>query len=625
MTNKPSRASKATIHLSISGHDSTGDGSKVRPVASLERAVSLSRETGQSRRRISVGDGIYFDTGVTLVAQDSGLEIVAAAGAKPVFLGGVAVSSWRPEDGCSSLWVADLSVYPDLPPDLRTLVVNDRMAKRARFPETGEILHASEFAVKWMSSTKGGWERPPTEEELLTLRIRPNSVPGDLSIENAELTIFHAWDDSMVGVRHWDREAGIMTFSTPAGHPPGSFGWNDKMRSFVIWNVREGLTQPGQWYHDRARKRLVYWPLPNERIEELTVFAPTQTAVLRLNGTEEAPVSDIRLKGLTFGLTHTPLRAGGFGAVGFEGAIEGEHAHGLRLEQVTVRWAGGQGVRVYRSDNVRCSHCTVYDVGAGGIILSGDHGLVRESLIHHNGRIYPAALALRVVGHDWQVHHNTLHHTPYTAINATGSNLRFEHNRFHHVMEELVDGAAIYIFAGKSCRIRGNYTYAMRSEQVHAYYLDERSEDCVVEDNISVGVYWPLHNHMASNCILRRNVLLNDGSMVISLAHCAGFSLRQNVFACGGELSFRTACRGIHGFYKNALFSSLGRYNWSFENRLPSLETESGPIPVLLAGKDSLFADSGCCCEDGKVTYGNEALARQQGLRPLDLSNAGCT
>lgn len=613
------------IHVSTTGHDSSGDGSRRRPVATLVRAVVLARAAGGGRRRIVIGDGVFLNTSVTLDAADSGLEIMAAQGAQPAFYGGVAVTGWHAEGDASPFWVAELPGVREGTWDFRALVVNGRLAPRARYPETGSIRHDSEFPVNWMSSTKGGWERKPTEAELTTLKLRPGSLPATLSERNAELTIYHSWDESLVGIRNWDREQGRITFSTPAGHPPGAFGgWKEQARTFAVWNVREGMTRPGQWFLDREAGRLVYWPLPDEQLAAIVAYAPTAGAVLRLAGTESAPVQGVRLRGLTFGVTTTPLVAGGFGALKFEGAIEGTYAHDLRLEAVTVRWTGGQGVRVLNSHRVRCVDCTARDLGAGGLVFSGADGVVSGTLIHHNGRIYPSALALRVAGERWHVHHNTLHHTPYSAVNAGGSRLRFEHNRFHHVMEELVDGAAIYVFAAKNCVLRGNYTYDVRDEQVHAYYLDEQSADSLVVGNVAVGVPWPIHNHMAWNCVLRDNVCLHTGALRVTFPNCDRFRLERNVFACQGELVFEPSYTGVSLLRRNACFSQAGQYRWGFHDRLPSLERNAVPTPLLPQNVGSVVADVGCRCEAGKVTYANRELAAKLGLRELDVSGAGC-
>ncbi len=614
-----------TIHLAVTGNDKTGDGSRKRPVASLKEALKLARAGTGEQRRIAAGDGIYMNTSVTMTAADSGLSIVAAKGARPTFLGGVAVNGWREEGGESPFWLADLDGVHEGIGDFRTLVVNGRMASRARYPETGSIHHDSEFPVTWMSTTKGGWERKPTEQELTTLRLKPGSLPETICERNAELTIYHSWDESLVGIRDWDREQGIITFSTPSGHPPGAFGnRKDQARTFVVWNVREGMTQPGQWYFDRDAGRLVYWPLPEEKIADIAAYAPTATTVLRLVGTEAAPVRDVSLHGLTFGVTTTPLVAGGFGALRFDGAIEAAHVQGLRLQQITVRWTGGQGIRALNTQGLRCTECTIHDVGAGGMVFSGTDGVISGNLLHHNGRTYPSALALRVSGERWRVQHNTLHHTPYSAINAGGRHLRFEHNRFHHIMEELVDGAAIYIFAAKNCVLRGNYTHDVRDEQVHAYYLDEQSADSLVEGNVAVGVPWPIHNHMAWNCVLRGNVCLNDGGMRISFPNCDRFLLERNVFACRGELVFEPSYTGVGQLRRNVCFSQAGSYRWAFHDRLPSLERNADPTPMLPENAGSVMADLGCRCEAGKIAYANHELAAKFGLGELDVSAAGC-
>ena len=614
-----------TVYVSPEGED-TNTGSRVRPVATLAEAVARTRVApAGTRRRILLGDGEYHATAVVLEAIDSGLDILAVRGATPVCYGGLAVTGWQREGGDSPFWYADVPGVREGTRDFRMLVINKRYAVRARFPEQGAIRHASVFPVRWMSSTKGGWERKPTDAELTTLRLEPDSLPASLSVRNAELTLYHAWDESLVGLSDWDRETGCMTFSTPAGHPPGAFGdWKEQARSFVVWNTREGMTCPGQWYLDREAGRVVYWPLACERGEALQVFAPVTESVLRLAGSPEAPVRDIRIKGVTFGITGTPLLAGGFGALRFAGAIEGAYAHGLRLEDVTVRWSGGQGIRVLNSDGLRCQHCTVHDSGAGGIVLSGTDGRVTQTLIHHIGLAYASALGLRFHGERWHVHHNTLHHTPYSAMNAGGRLLRIEHNRFHHIMETLIDGAAIYVFAAKSSLLRGNYTYAVRDEQVHAYYLDEQSEDSRVEGNVAVGVPWPIHNHMAWNCSVRGNVCLHAGDMRLSFMNCDGFALARNVFVCSGALHVQSSYTGMRRLDGNVFHSATGTHDWTFTDRLPSLEQNAVPVPVLPRVRDSVIADPGCRCEDGRVYYTDAVLAKRFRLPVPDVSGAGC-
>ena len=69
-----------------------------------------------------------------------------------------------------------------------------------------------------------------------------------LDLKNAEITVYHMWDESVVGVKSLDPATQVIRFANPAGHPPGAFG----VHNYVVWNVREGMTAPGQWYLDRT-------------------------------------------------------------------------------------------------------------------------------------------------------------------------------------------------------------------------------------------------------------------------------------------------------------------------------------------------------------------------------------
>ena len=611
-----------TVYVSPRGDDRQ-DGTRARPFATLERAVAACRNAGARGARIRLSGGNYFAVSVALTAEDSGLTIEPVDNEAPMLYGGRPITAWRP-DG-DRFYVADLPGVREGTWDFRSLMVNGRYCPRARWPHEGLLQHESVFRVNWMSSTKGGWERPPTEEELTTLRVHAADVPATLEPRNAEITLYHLWDESMVGVRSVDRATGLVRFSMKAGHPAGAFGGGtEKTRQYVIWNIREGLSRPGQWCLDRVAGQLVYWPLPDEEMASAMVVAPASTAVLRFTGKKERPVRDVTLSGLTLGVTTTPLVAGGFGARAFEGAIEGAHVENIRLERLTVEHAAGQGVRFRESTSVSCEACEIRECGAGGLHIEGRAACITENHIHHVGLTYPSALALRCGGDDHVIAHNEIHHTSYSALNSGGRNIRIEHNLFHHAMEVLADGAAIYMFAAKHCLVRGNHTHSLRDGIVHAYYLDEQSEDSVVEGNLAVNVSWPLHMHMASRCTIRGNVCVNEGNMKVTLANCDGFRIERNVLACKGKLSLLPSYTGIAHLNNNVFHSAAGDVEISMHDRLPSLERNTGPVPVLpdTAGTviaDPRFADA----EHGDFRFLPGSPAAAAGIQPIDVGGAG--
>src|SRR5690606_10959785 len=98
-------------------------------------------------------------------------------------------------------------------------------------------------------------ERQPTLQDRLVMAYNPDDIPNDLDVNNAEVRIYHMWKESFVGVKKNDTKKNELIFSSPAVEPPGAYG----IKKYVIFNTREGMTKPGQWYLDRTQGRLVYW------------------------------------------------------------------------------------------------------------------------------------------------------------------------------------------------------------------------------------------------------------------------------------------------------------------------------------------------------------------------------
>jgi hypothetical protein len=558
----------AEFHVSPQGDDSA-DGSTAKPFATLARAIEAARRAPAAPpHRVVLQGGSYFNTSVTLGPEHSGIAIEAAPGEKPVLYGGQPLGGWE-SDG-DRFFSAPLPEFPsnraaEPGPDalrgweVRMLLVDGRMAKRARHPAEGSLTHENSFDVSWMSSTGGGWQRPPTDTELTTMRYRDGDLGAWLVSANAEVTVFHMWDESLVGVATNDVARHTLTFTTPAGHPPGAFG----VKHYVLWNIREGLTQPGQWFHDRARNRIVYWPLPGQDLKQVEVIVPTTTSVLRLRGRRDARVRDVTVRGLGVSVTTVPLVAGGFAAARFDGAIDLQFADNCAFVDLTIARVGGQGINTRdRGDTgTRVENCEVAECGAGGIYVGGTRADIVNNHVHHVGVSYPSAVGIYRGGTDNRVRHNEVHDCPYSAINYGGRRNLIESNLLYRCMQVLHDGAGIYLFAADTCVLRGNYARDIIDTGGYgasAYYLDERSTNCLVEKNVSTGVGWPSHNHMATNNVLRNNLFLVNGDAKLTFPRSTGYALERNVIYATGRIVIEGA-NAVTRWSKNLFYSGTGR------------------------------------------------------------------
>jgi len=470
--------------------------------------------------------------------------------------------------------------------------------------------------VPWMTSTGGGWKRKPTNEELTTLKYRAEDLGSRLDINNAELTVYHMWDESLVGVSAMDTESRTLTFANPAGHPPGAFG----VKKYVVWNVREGMTKPGQWYLDRTAGKLVYWPLPGEDMSKAEVLAPTLESIIRIQGTRGKPARDITIRGLTLSITTTPLQAGGFGAGRFDGAISVVSAESCRLLDLEIVNVGGQGIKASGKD-LHIENCHVHHTGACGVRFGGEGAVVADNHIHDIGLTYPSAIALQGGGKDAKISHNEIHDTPYTAINCGGQNNRIEHNLIYRAMLELHDGGGIYCFAGKNLVLRGNFIRDIIDTGGYgasAYYLDERSENCLVEGNLSLRVNRPSHNHMANNNTIRNNVFIIDGDARLTFPRSSNYVFEKNIIYAKGGITLENA-DALTTFRNNVLFSAKGKVQCQKLERYSrtgtySLEPENGNLLV-----DPLLVEF----DKGRVSFAAESPVLKLGIKPVDVSSAG--
>ena len=151
-----------------------------------------------------------------------------------------------------------------------------------------------------------------------------------------------------------------------------------------------------------------------------------------------------------------------------------------------------------------------------------------------------------------------------------------------------------------------------------AYYLDERSENCVVEGNLSVNVVRPSHNHMAKNNTIRNNVFINDGDLRLTWPRSSGYRFEKNILWAKGKILLENR-EGITQLTGNIFFSEQGTVECRKLDRYAgtgtyAMQPEDGNKhvdPRLLRYRE------------GKVEIAADSVAHELGIMALDVSDAG--
>lgn len=610
-------------------------GGRDGPFATLARARDAARAAKERcatlGQLILVRGGDYFlDRTLELSVDDSGVTLEAAPGEKPVIFGGRPIGEWRLEP--NGFWSAALPAVHGRPWNFRMLVIDGRVASRSRLPRKGTFAHLTTYDGMWTVGRTHGWAQRPTMEQLSTLVCRPEDMGSWLDRGNAELTIYHMWNASVVGLSAIDLPRHTLRLSNPCDYPPGAFG----VRKYVVWNERAGMTDPGQWYLDRALRRVYYWPLPGQDIRKVQALAPMVEAVIRIQGSEDAPVHDVVLRGLGISIANAPVAAlptdwtiGGFNGTNQPGAIQIRLANDCTFDRLDLSKVVGQGIKAATVNRLSVRDCSLSDIGATGIVIDGNRCTVVGNHVQRTGIVYEEGMGIAASGDRAIIRHNEINDTSYDGIMANGDRLLIEQNLVHHVMKGLHDGAGIYVVGeGEGMVIRGNFVHDIVDTGGYgaaAYYLDELCRHVLLEDNLSLGVVRALNCHIGNGNLIRDNFFLSQGDLELQFPRCVDQCLEQNVIVGRGTISIHPF-NAIGHASGNVLFSATGRISVRVTPVLGNVPTASylADTQPPVSGPDWTLADPEILEEKtGRIELAPDSPAIRLGIHSIDVSGAG--
>ena len=550
------------FNVSLQGDDNF-NGSVDKPVRTIQKALDLSR--GQSgKRTIHIGNGVYENVLLTLDEHDSGLRI--EGGGNTLLSGGISITDWAKCDDGSYCAVLPM----DISQDFRLITVNGAMRERAKYPSRGRLEYKSKFESKWMSTSAGGWDVKPTLEQLTTMEYDPKDIGSDFDWRNADVTVFHKWDDSMSSIKAHQADQNIFIFAEALTHPPGGFDTT----TYVIWNTREGMI-PGRWRVDRQERKIYYLPLTDEDVINAKIFIPVQQVIIGLTG----EIDDLIIDNLSFIATSNPTTPCGFGTNDLPGAID-SRAILTNCVFKNLRFTGlsGWGINLvanhtfYPKDeettgniNVTVKCCKITNTGGGGIQFRGnDECLIKGNMVSQIGRIYYSAVGISANNCD--IVDNELDNLPYSGIVlGKGRGALISGNKINNAMHFLNDGAGIYVTFCEHGVMRDNIVTNVSSKghqsQRHGLYLDEQANNWFVEGNVTVNCPSALLCHMnyREGNILRNNTFICHGEeMMVVLIRCKNHQFVNNTFHASGDVVIAGGQGAITRFDENRLFSATG-------------------------------------------------------------------
>jgi len=414
----------------------------------------------------------------------------------------------------------------------------------------------------------------------------------------------YGFADDRIAVASIDTATRIVTLATPHIYGLAS---GENFNEYVALNILEELDEPGEFYVDREKGLLFFWPPGNiaaARMIASVVESPlvaldhVSHVVLRSLIIEDGRGIGVSIEGGEGdSLSRCVIRN-----VGTVGVMMGKGARPSIPGAVADDYRGVPASREVGSFHSQCyantvwdrdagtghviDRCAVYNCGSGGIILGGGSKkdltpgrcAVTNCRIHdYDRRNKAAACGVIVDGCGNIIAHNEIYNGDLQAIFVHGNDHVFEYNLIHDVARNSNDASAWYLGRDPSDRgnvVRWNFFHHVgRADRkwTMGVYCDDATCGVLIEGNVfyRVASYGTVYSNGGQDIVVKNNIFIEG--------YGPAFQLKSMWYDFGiGEIPYFFGPKGI---YTKRLTESVDITKPPYSTRYPLLKDWLALLP----------------------------------------------
>lgn len=398
-----------------------------------------------------------------------------------------------------------------------------------------------------------------------------------------DVKIMHFWCDDLLPVHSIDKATGKITTSKPTAM---------KARvddNYILENVKEALSLPGEWYLDRAEEKLYYIPRENDTVKNTVLYAGETEQLITINNAENISFQGIDFEntdwnhtngthtGNPFDESHPLYKTIKYGAEHPQAAFEVPAAiyiaasKGINFTDCNFENISYTAVKFEKaSKDCNITSCLFNEIGGNAIFIHGDFVVpattqninVTDTHISNYGRIFNNAIGILLThAIDCDLTHNEIHDGWYTGV-SVGWNWGYTDNSTNNIN---ISNNLIYnIGNGWLSDMGGIYTLGIQPDTVIR-------ENIIYNVGCDEGAYgyggWGIYlDEGSSEILVEKNLVYDCSSQTFHQHYGKDNMIRNNIFAFGGEGQFRITRNEEHNslfLYNNILVGDDTPMYWN--------------------------------------------------------------